>query len=144
MREEILRLNDRKIMTVLVDNGANLKKLKRIQADGRIKIYQSEFENEFRNIPTVGKAFTIGVSMIGGPDLIADDNVHEIKDKFKGKDMDFNQVYTAWLNGVRYFITENPKDFIYKSKRESLEQLMPGLKIMRTEEFIKYLDDKQT
>jgi len=136
MRKEISDNNSSGVITVLVDNGANLKKLKKIQAKGRIKIYQTEFENDFKNIPTVGKAFTIGASMIGGPDLIADDNVYKVKDEFKGKDMDFNQVYSAWLNGVRYFITENPKDFIYRNKKESLEKLMPGLRIMRTDEFI--------
>lgn len=41
---------------------------------------------------------------------------------------------SAYRHKAKYFVTENKKDFINHGKRQALEQIFPGLKIVTFEE----------
>jgi hypothetical protein len=125
-----------------VDQGVNLKVLRRIQQSGEIRLVQAHtLEQEFRQVTDQGRAFQLGVSTLGGLDMIAADNVHLVeaiigRDKFA----DIEHVYASWLNKNDYFVTENVDDFIRKGRRGALEQALPGLKIRTTAEFLRELE----
>lgn len=119
----------------------NLKLLRKLQEQGRIKLVQAHtLEQSFRRVRDQGKAFRLGVSSLGGPDRLAGDNFEAVA-RIIGKDKpaDVEHVYASWLNGNDYFVTENVKDFILRGRREALEDVLPGLRIRRTEELIREL-----
>jgi hypothetical protein len=124
------------VLLVVVDQGVDLVKLNRLQKQGKIQLQQvRDIEQRFKNVLEHGQPLTIGVSTIGGPDMIADDNVNEVRNFFdKNQQNDFLHVYSAYLIHADYFITNDKTDFIAHNKREKLEQLMPGLKIRTVDE----------
>ena len=122
-------------MKVYVDQGANLKKLKILKNKGLLYLVQGHtLEQSFKNVDQVGKAFTIGVSTIGGADMLVGEDLDAVS-KLIGKKNDVGHIYSARLNHCDYFITNNPKDFIYNGKREKLEKIL-NLKIRTSEEFL--------
>lgn len=130
-------------MTVAVDQGADLKALRRLQRDGRIRLVQAHtLEQSFRQVVDQGRAFRIGFSTIGGPDMIAGDNVYVVEAIIgKHKQADIDHVYASWLNRNDYFVTENVDDFIRDGQRAVLEELLPGLKIRTTAELVSEVGD---
>ncbi len=92
--------------------------------------------------------FTIGISMLDGGDYIAGDDIHDVGEVVggtivgKGGGTDTLHVYTAHKAGCEFFITNNPLDFIYNSKkdrtdgkRQQLEEVLAGMKIVTLDEF---------
>ena len=129
-------------LTVGVDQGVNLKALRSLQRDGRVRLVQAHsLEQKFKQVADQGRAFRIGMSAIGGPDGLAGDNVYAVEALLsKAGFADIEHVYASWLNKNDYFITENVDDFIRQGRRELLEQLLPGLKIRTTGEFLREID----
>jgi len=78
----------------------------------------------------------LGHYRLGGPDVLAGENVHEVE-RIVGLDkrIDIAHIYACYLNECEYFVTEDADAFIYKGRREALESLL-GVKIRRTKEFI--------
>ena len=120
-------------LLVAVDQGANLKKLRSLQLSGRIHLQQvRDVEQSWQDIRDHGQPFRLDRSYLNGPDMLADSNVHEVEAMFrKDQRNDFTHIYSAYLAGATYFVTNNPRDFINKERREKLEALMPNLKIRR-------------
>ncbi len=54
------------------------------------------------------------------------------------KENDAEHIYSCYLNGIDYFITEDKADFISGGRREQLEALL-AVKIRRTQEFLEEL-----
>ncbi len=131
---------------VAVDQGVNLKTLRPLQRQGRIRLVQAHtLEQAFRHVREQGRAFRLGVSRLGGPDMLAGDNVHLVE-KLIGtpKLADVEHVYASWLNNNDYFVTENVDDFIRDGRREALEAILPGLKIRTTDEFIREIERERS
>jgi hypothetical protein len=123
-------------LIVAVDQGANLKVLRRLQREGRILLVQAHtLEQRFRGVREQGRAFRIGHSRIGGPDRIAGENVRVVEEVVGEKNLaDVDHVYAAWLNQNDYFVTENVGDFIAGDRRARLEEALSPLLIRTTVE----------
>lgn len=130
-------------LMVAVDQGVNLKRLRELQRQGRIQLVQAHtLEQSFKHVSDQGKAFRLDVSKLDGPDRLVGDNLPEVERIVgKGKSADIEHVYASWLNKNDYFITENIDDFIRHGRRDALENVLPGLRIRTTEEFIRELAD---
>ena len=133
------------VLLVVVDQGVDLVMLNRLQKQGKIRLQQvRDIEQRFKDVLEHGQPFTIGVSTIGGPDMIADDNVSEVRNLFgKNQQNDFLHVYSAYLIHADYFLTNDKTDFITNGRREKLEALMLGLKIRTLEELIAEIGEKK-
>lgn len=120
-----------------IDQGANMKKLKRLQNAGVVALYQAhdlEFQRE--GVAQQGRPFRLGLSRLGGVDGLADEKWEETLRLFGTvRENDAEHLYSCYLNRIEYFITEDKADFIAHGKREKLETLL-GVKIRRTEEFL--------
>ena len=130
-------------LKIYVDQGVNLKKLRMFQKQGLVQLLQAEsLEQQFKAVVKQGRAFTIGESIIGGSDMIAGNNVNDVRIEMgMANNKDFQHIYAAHLNRCDYFITENPQDFIANGKRQKLEDML-GVKIRRTDEFINELAEQ--
>lgn len=120
-----------------IDQGVDLKALRALQRQGRMVLHQAnELEQTWSDVGQEKKGFMIDFSRLDGPDVLADETVHEVE-KIVGHDRrrDIAHVYAAHLNGCAYFITEDTKAFIADGRREELEALL-GMRIRRTQEFI--------
>jgi hypothetical protein len=120
-----------------IDQGANLKKLTRLQNEGIVVLYQAhDLEFRRRRVTQQGRPFRIGFSQLGGLDGLADEKWEETL-RILGaiRENDAEHLYSCYLNRIDYFITEDKTDFIANGKREQLEALL-GVKIRRTEEFL--------
>ena len=126
-----------KSISVAIDQGVDLKKLRPLQQRGVIVLHQvHDLEQSFTHVTKQGRAFTLDHSRLGGPDLLADEKYSEVLHIVGPSNInDARHVYAAYLNRDDYFITENPDQFIYQDKRTKLEALL-GVKIRRTEEFV--------
>jgi len=63
-----------------IDQGANLRELKKLQRRGLIELRQAnELEKRRPHVVQQKKGFTLGYSRLGGPDVLADDLVHEVE-----------------------------------------------------------------
>jgi hypothetical protein len=120
-----------------VDQGVNLKKLRRIQDAGIVILYQAhDLEQHFRRVVQQGRPFQLGRSTLGGPDMLADEKLQDVlRELGQGHEVDAEHLYACYLNRNDYFLTENPDDFINGGRRERLEVLL-GVRIRRTEEFL--------
>jgi hypothetical protein len=120
-----------------VDQGVNLKKLRRLQDAGIAILYQAhDLEQHFRRVAQQGRPFQLGRSTLGGPDMLADKKLQEVFREFgKGHEVDAEHLYACYLNHNDYFLTENPDDFTNGGRRERLEALL-GVRIRRTGEFL--------
>jgi hypothetical protein len=59
-----------------VDQGVNLKKLRRLQDAGIVILYQAhDLEQQFRLVVQQGRPFQLGRSTLGGPDMLADEKL---------------------------------------------------------------------
>jgi len=120
-----------------IDQGVNLRELRALQRQGIIELRQAnELEQTWSDVVQQKKGFMLGHYRLGGPDVLAGENVHEVE-RIVGLDkrIDIAHIYACYLNECEYFVTEDADAFIYKGRREALESLL-GVKIRRTKEFI--------
>jgi hypothetical protein len=122
---------------IAVDQGVNLKKLRQLQDEGIVVLSQAhDLEQQFRRVAQQGRPFRLGLSTLGGPDMLVDEKLQEVfRELGKGREVDAEHLYACYLNRNDYFLTENPDDFIKGGRRERLEALL-GVKIRRTQEFL--------
>ncbi len=126
-----------------IDQGVNLKKLKRLQDSGIVVLYQAhDLEQQFRRVTQQGRPFRLDLSELDGSDMLADEKFYDVLGELgKDREADVEHLYACYLNRNDYFITNNPDDFIRGGRRERLERLL-GVKIRRTEEFLDELRDR--
>jgi hypothetical protein len=124
-------------ITVGIDQGANQKLLLPLQRQGLIQLLQAnELEQTFRQVGQAKKGFMLGHSKLDGPDVLADEKVHEVEAIIGlDKRRDIGHIYAAYLNECEYFVTEDGAAFINNGRKQVLESLL-GVKIRRTEEFM--------
>jgi hypothetical protein len=133
------------VLLVAVDQGVNLTVLKELQKAGKIKLQQvRDIEQKFKQVLENGQPFQLDVSLLDGPDMLADNNVYDVENLFgKNQQNDFLHVYSAHQIHADYFVTNDKTDFIANGKREKLEKLMPGLKIRMLDEFLEEIGAKK-
>jgi len=126
-------------LKVYRDTGVDSKKLKVLQKEIGFDIVQAhELEQAFSEAEKVGRPFEIGFSTIGGPDMIAGDNLLEVERIIgKANRSDIKHVYSAYLNNCTYFLTNDKREFISGGKREKLKAVLAPLRICTLGEFIK-------
>jgi len=133
-----------KPVKVAVDQGINLPKLRKLEAQGKITLHQvHDLEQRFPGVQPQGRAARYGQSKYGGPDMYADEKMTEIV-KIVGPEnvTDAEHVYAAYLNRCDYFVTDNPDHFVSGGRRERLEEIL-GLTIRRTAEFLSEMGEEE-
>ncbi len=130
-------------LDVTVDQGADLKALRRLQEHGVVRLHQvHDLEQPFRAVGKQGMALPLERSVLDGCDMLAGDELAEVRRLVGGRNVaDVDHVYSAFLNHSDVFVTENPDDFIKDGKRERLESLL-GLKIRTTKELLAELESE--
>ncbi|MCK5460273.1 N-6 DNA methylase, partial [Candidatus Parcubacteria bacterium] len=72
--------NSKLFLNIGIDQCVNIKKLKKFQEKGLIKIYQAQnLEQNFKKTIKQGRAFKINDSKIGGLDMIVGEDYREVK-----------------------------------------------------------------
>lgn len=133
------------VLLVAVDQGVNLKILRKLHRSDKIKLEQvRDIETLRADIQDHGQPFTIGISIIGGSDMLTNDVGSKVKAMFrKDQNNDYLHIYSAHQVHADYFVTEDKDDFIKNGRREELEKLMPGLKIRTTCEFMDEIGEER-
>lgn len=133
-------------MKVYIDQGVNQRKLRALRDIYGFDIVQAQgLEQNIKIADDVPKAFTIGLSMIGGSDYLAGDDIEPVKSIIGSSTindrLDVGHIYAAYHTGCVYFVTNNPKSFIYRTradktetKRKQLEEALTGLKVVSIDE----------
>lgn len=133
-------------MKIYADQGVNQRKLRDLKNTYGLEIVQAQgLEQKIRIANDVPKAFTIGLSVIGGGDYLAGDDIEPVKDIIGSSTVndriDVGHIYAAYHAGCSYFVTNNPKSFIYKTradktstKRLQLEEALKGLRVVTISE----------
>ena len=63
-----------------IDQNVNLKKLRQLQRQGLIELHQAnELEQTWSDIVQQKKGFMLGYPRLDGPDVLADETVHEVE-----------------------------------------------------------------
>lgn len=136
-------------MRVYADQGVNQRKLRALQKQHEFDVIQAhDIEQNIVIADKVPHVATLDVSLFDSGDYFAGDDYCEVAkiigssnlNKEGGKDT--LHLYTAYHAGCAYFITANPYDFIYNSrkdkadgKRRQLEAVLSGIKIVTLGEF---------
>jgi hypothetical protein len=124
-----------------IDQGVDLKALRRFQDQGHIELRQAnqlEQTWERYKVTQQKKGFMLNHSWLGGPDVLADDRVREVENilgGLHGHEADIAHIYACSLNECEYFITNDVTEFIKRGRREKLERLL-SVKIRTMQEFI--------
>jgi hypothetical protein len=124
---------------VAIDQGADQKALRPLQARGLIELRQAnELEQHgWTGVVQQKKGSMLNHSGLDGPDQLADEKVVRELERIVGANnrADIAHIYASYLNGCEYFVTENVDDFINDGRRQALESLL-GLRVRRTKELI--------
>lgn len=143
-------------MKIYLDQGVNQQEVFTLQQRYGFDIIQHQsLEQNIKIADSMPGVFTLDQSMLDGGDYLAGDDVQEyeaIIGKSSHNDrIDTAHFYTAIHAGCDYFLTNNPKSFIYSSKRDrtegkrkQLESVANGMKIVTTEEFKTELNIQRT
>jgi hypothetical protein len=125
--------NTDKIISITRDKGANLKKLRRLENDGKIQINEIQFEE----MPKKYKKAILPVAVFDQTSwdqcvLAGDDCKYEEIREIIGKSnvRDAINLEAHLRNGFDYFVTEDKNEFIKNGRREMLESKFLGLKIV--------------
>ena len=134
-------------MKVYCDQGVNQKTLKKLAGDFSLQlVHVGHYEQVIRDAEDIPGVFMLGVSMLGGSDYLAGDDIEDVKEIMRphkhGDNFDVAHLYSAYHDGCQYFVTNNPKDFIRETrndkssngKRGQLEKLLKGMKIVTLDE----------
>lgn len=143
-------------MKIYLDQGVNQQEVLTLQQRYGFDIIQHQsLEQNIKIADSMPGVFFLDQSMLDGGDYQAGDDVQEyeaIIDKSSQNDrIDTTHFYTAINAGCDYFLTNNPKSFIYSSKRDwvegkhkQLESAANGMKIATLEEFKTELNTQRT
>jgi hypothetical protein len=62
-----------------IDQGVNLKRLRRLQAAGIVILYQAhDLEQQFRRVTQQGRPFQLDRSTLDGPDMLVDERLQDV------------------------------------------------------------------
>lgn len=130
-------------LKITMDSGVNLKRLNILKERGLIEIHDVKGENYAHSVKNrENAAFVLEHSCFDEDDILLDkDGVRRYNDirTIIGNDnyKDAIKLEAHIREGLDYFVTNNPRDFIYDGKRESLQSRFKDLKIITIEELEK-------
>lgn len=135
-------MNINKKIKVTIDSGANLSKIKKLAKRFEIELYIVNLENEPKVISNkIPTRWLLGTAKL--PVILEDSNIFKDILTIIGNDgSNINDALILESHIIKhndFFITNNPKDFIYNNKRKKLEGKFIGLKIVTVDEFEKIL-----
>lgn len=129
---------------VLRDKNTNYKRLKKLQETGHIELLDVYLED---NVPkksgskrvapmegVIGETATIPFRIPSQEKANRYEQARKIIGKGGVRYRDALTLEAAYRHKAGYFVTENKKDFINHGKRQVLEQIFSGVKIVTLEE----------
>lgn len=132
---------------IYVDQGVNRKELSKLASVFPLEIvHVGHYEQRLNYADTIPGVFVLNVSSLNGGDYLAGDDIIEVENVMQPQKQsdrfDIAHVYSAYHDGCHFFITNNPKDFIREirndpssnGRREKLEGILEGMKIMTLDE----------
>ena len=132
---------------VYTDQGVDRKKLVKLANNFNLEVvHVDHYEQSLKHAEPISGVFVLGQSMLDGGDYLGGEDVREVEaiigQNGQKHSLDIAHIYSAYHGGCRYFVTANPKDFIRNvrhdpasnGRRESLEALLRGMKIVTLEE----------
>jgi hypothetical protein len=125
-------------MKIYIDQGVDQVKLRKLKKEHDLTYIQGHsLEQIFSWTEKISQPFRLDSSYLNGPDLLAGDNALEVQAVIgKGNKNDIDHLYSAYMaQDCNYFITNDKDEFIKNGKRERLEKILPGIKIVTLEEF---------
>jgi len=136
-------------MKVYCDQGVDQKILKQLMLEYPLEVVSvNHYEEPVKLATAVPGVFMLDKSRLDSGDYLADAGIKPLEKLLnKGKPSDrydVTHLYSAYHADCKYFITNNPKDFIREvrndsssnGKREKLEEMLKGMKILELQEFI--------
>lgn len=134
-------------LKVYSDQGVDRKRLGKLTKDFSLQVvHVGHYEQRLKDADEIPGVFMLGVSMLGGGDYLAGDDIEDINGIMKPSKhsdrFDIAHIYSAYHGGCQYFVTNNPKDFIREvrddpnsnGKREQLEEVLKGMKVVTLDE----------
>ncbi|MBD3329169.1 N-6 DNA methylase [Candidatus Dojkabacteria bacterium] len=110
-------------LNIYVDQNLNLKRVNELYRKGKVVFSQAQREEQqFKNTRKVGQAFSLDVSKLDGKDMLVGAEL-KILLKILPKS-DAEHLYSAYLNKVPYFVTNDKGDYIVDGKKEKLEKIL--------------------
>lgn len=138
-----------------VDQGVHLEDIKKIADKYSLElVHVGHYEQTLRGVNDTPGVFVFNSSMFDGGDYYAGDDIEELKNIMKPSKssdrLDVAHIYSAYHDGCKFFVTNNPKDFIRhirndatsNGRREQLEKLFSGMKIVELKELEKALQSE--
>ena len=132
---------------IYVDQGIDRKKLLRLGSALPLEIvHVGHYEQHLKYADDISGVFMLNVSTLDGGDYLAGDDLSDIQEIMQPKKQsdrfDIAHIYSAYHDGCQFFVTNNPKDFIREARndpdstgrREKLENILEGMKIMTLDE----------
>ena len=121
------------MFNIYVDNWVNIKKFETHQKKWLIKLCVAQLENRIKWINQLHPAsnllwweanFTWSEVVWTWSDFASSDKFILVEEIIgKSERADIQHIDTAYMIGVKFFVTNNPNDFIINWKREKLEEL---------------------
>src|SRR6266516_6039074 len=127
-----------KPVPVLRDRSADLKRLRRLERDGLIEIYESALEEPPNRGPVrvLSSLAVIGYGKLDYMTLASESQLEVYKSVKRivsgGGSKDSMTLETAIRHGLRVFVTDDVDDFLRHKKRIELQ--FPGLKLLTVTE----------
>lgn len=135
---------------IYVDQGVNQKRLRTLRAKyeaGVDLVNVNHYEQRIKCARSISGVLTLGGSALDGDDYLGDDcilkqiEVAMFPDgKNKPNDnLDIAHLYSTYIEKCDYFVTNNPRNFIYSGIRKRIERILPRLKIVDIDELERLL-----
>ena len=132
---------------IYVDQGVNQKILNKLAERYREKVvfvHVDHYEQLIKCAEPVPGPFVLDCSLLDSSDYLVDLEISENIEKTlfpngknkRSDNFDVTHIYAAKVASCDYFVTNNPKDFMKNGKKEQLEMIIPGLKIVEIDELV--------
>lgn len=134
-------------MRVYIDQGVDLPEISNLAALFSFEaVHVDHYEQKLKYIDPIPGTFILNISRLDGGDYLAGDDINDVEEimqPHKPSDrFDIAHLYSAYHSGCQFFVTNNPKDFIREvrnnpasnGKREKLENILYGMKIVTLQE----------
>lgn len=141
-------------MKVYVDQGVNRKIITALRKEFGFEIvHVGHYEQSLSYAEDIPGVFMLDHSMLDGGDYLGSDDIYKVEEVMavqkKSDRFDIAHIYSAFHAGCEYFVTNNPKDFIREvrndptstARRQKLEGVLNGLRIVTLEEFATLIEN---
>lgn len=140
-------INNGSCIRVYVDQGVDRKELLKVASVFQLElVHVDRYEQHLRYADSIPGVFVLDRSRLDGGDYLAGDNISDVEEIIQRQKIsdqfDIAHIYSAHHEGCRYFVTNNPKDFIREvrndpmsnGRRIKLEAVFKGMEIVTLRE----------